>query len=373
MSGPSVASGNAVPPYRVAVIGCGGIARAHANAYTNLPQCMLVAAADISRDALADFGRQYGVEHLYTSYEEMLTAERPDIVSVCTWPPLHAAPVIAAARAGVKGIICEKPMAPTLAEADRMNEAARAAGTVLIVGHQRRFSARYSQARQLIEAGTIGEVEEVLAICNGDLLTDGTHAVDLARFLVGDLPVAWVFGQVDLRQPTVRNTARVGYQQWQQTGLRYGHPIEGGALAQIQFVDGPRALLETGMAARPLGYQRFRILGNRGRIEISGDPGPDRPEFLRVWGHGEPDWRDVDLERKDAFKAQVQALLESITSGKPHLLSGTSARATLEVLIGIMESAFRHERVTLPISTADHPLLRHMQRDQAAHSGATVQ
>jgi predicted dehydrogenase len=241
-----------------------------------------------------------------------------------------------------------------------MNEAARAAGAVLIVGHQRRFNARYSQARTMIAAGTIGEVEEVLAICNGDLLTDGTHAVDLIRFLVGDLPVAWVFGQVDVRQPAVASTAGVGYQQWQETGLRYGHPIEGGALAQIQFVDGPRALIETGMAARPLGYQRFRVLGSAGRIEISGDPGPERPEFLRIWARGETGWRDVDLERVDAFRAQIQAFFDSISSGTPHPLSGESARATLEVLVGIMESAFRHERVILPIAVPDHPLHRHL-------------
>ena len=346
------------PTYRVAIIGCGSIARAHACAYTSLSQCAIVAAADISQDALDRFAEQYGVSRLYTSYEEMLAAERPDIVSVCTWPPQHPEPVIAAARAGVKGIVCEKPMALSLAEADRMNEAARASGSVLIVGHQRRFNPRYRQARALIEQGAIGQMEEVLAVCQGDLLTDGTHAVDMARFLAADRPVEWVFGQIDLRPPTVPDTAP-GYQQWQQTGLRYGHPIEGGALAQIQFRDGPRALVETGMAARPLGYQHVRVLGSDGRIEISGDPRPERPEFLRIWGRGEVGWRDVELATVDAFRAQIEALIDSITSGAPHILSGESARATLEVLIGIMESAFRHERVTLPVTVMDHPLLRY--------------
>jgi predicted dehydrogenase len=221
--------------YRVGFIGCGGIARAHAKGYAEVPECQIVAAADISQEAVDGFGEQFGVSRRFTSYEEMLAAEKPDIVSVCTWPPQHPEPVVAAARAGAKGILCEKPMALTLPEADRMNEAARAAGSILIVGHQRRFDSRYALARKLVADGAVGTLEEILAICNGDLFSDGTHAIDLMRFLAGDAPVNWVFGQIDLRQPTVTNTAHVGYQRWRETATRYGHPIEGGSLAQVQF------------------------------------------------------------------------------------------------------------------------------------------
>ena len=344
--------------YRVGFIGCGGIARAHAGGYAGVPECSIVAAADISPEALNGFAEQFGVSQRYTAYEQMLQEVRPDIVSVCTWPPQHPEPVIAAARAGAKGILCEKPMALTLPEADRMNEAARVAGSVLIVGHQRRFEPRYALARQFIADGAIGTLEEILAICNGDLFSDGSHAIDLMRFLVGDAPVSWVFGQIDRRQPSVGNTARVGYQRWQETGMRYGHPIEGGSLAQVQFTDGPRGILETGFAARPLGYQRFRVLGSDGRIEISGDPRPDAPQFLRLWPRAAADWQEVELPPTNAFAAEVRALIVSIESGVPHLLSGESGRANIEVAIAIMESAFRHERVTLPIDVSDHPLLR---------------
>lgn len=347
--------------YRVGFVGCGGIARAHAGGYAAVPECRIVAAADISREALDGFGEQFGVSRRYTSYEEMLAAERPDIVSVCTWPPQHPEPVIAAARAGAKGILCEKPMALTLPEADRMNEAAREAGSVLIIGHQRRFEPRYALARQFIADGAIGTLEEILAICNGDLFSDGTHAIDLMRFLAGDPPVSWVFGQIDLRQPTVGNTARVGYQRWQESGTRYGHPVEGGSLAQVQFTDGARGILETGFAARPLGYQRFRVLGSDGRIEISGDPRPDAPQFLHLWPRGGAGWQDVELPPTNAFAEEVRALIASIEGGIPHLLSGESARANIGVAIAILESAFRHERVTLPIDVLDHPLLRHKE------------
>jgi UDP-N-acetyl-2-amino-2-deoxyglucuronate dehydrogenase len=239
-----------------------------------------------------------------------------------------------------------------------MNAAARASGSILIVGHQRRFDSRYALARKLVIDGALGTLEEILAICNGDLFSDGTHAIDLMRFLAGDAPVSWVFGQIDLRQPTVNNTAHVGYQRWRETATRYGHPIEGGSVAQVQFTDGPRGILETGFAARPLGYQRFRVLGSDGRLEISGDPRPEVPQFLRVWPRGAAGWQEVALPPANAFAEEVRALLASIEGGVPHLLNGESGRANVEIAVAIMESAFRHERLTLPTDVTDHPLIR---------------
>src|SRR5262249_56959247 len=96
-------------------------------------------------------------------------------------------------QAGARAVLCEKPMAVHLADADRMIQAARAHGTLLCVNHQRRFTPRYVAAKELIDAGAIGLVTHVSAICGGDLLTDGTHLIDLTRYLVGELPTAWEF------------------------------------------------------------------------------------------------------------------------------------------------------------------------------------
>ncbi|MGI8913825.1 MAG: Gfo/Idh/MocA family protein [Chloroflexota bacterium] len=294
--------------YRVAIIGCGGIARAHAGGYADVPNCRIVAAADINAEALTGFCEQFAIPGRYADYETMLAEERPDLVSVCTWPPLHPAPVIAAAKAGARGILCEKPIALTLPEADAMLSAATATGAVLIIGHQRRFEPRYALARERIAAGDIGALEEVQANCAGDLVSDGTHAIDLIRFLAGDLAVESVFAQIDLRPPNVPNTTRVGYGQWQATGRRYGHEIEGGCLAQVRFAGGVRGLLRTGLAAPPVGYQRLRVFGDSGRIDISGDPRSGHPAFLRIWRQGDSDWQDMPLPAVNAFAAEIRAL-----------------------------------------------------------------
>ncbi|MCL4544382.1 MAG: Gfo/Idh/MocA family oxidoreductase [Chloroflexi bacterium] len=352
--------------YRVAVIGCGGIARAHAKGYGEVPDCAIVAAADVSAEALTGFCDQYGIAQRFRDYTVMLREVRPDIVSICTWPALHAPQAVAATEAGVRGILCEKPAALTLAEADAMVAAAGQHRSVLIVGHQRRFEPRYALARELIHAGKIGTMEEIRLSCAGDLWSDGTHGVDLMRFIAGDAKVSWVFGQVDLTLPAVRNTSTVGYQHWHESQTRYGHPVEGGSLAQIEFASEVHGLLETGRAARSAGYQRAQITGSTGRIDVSGDPRPSAPQFLRYWSQGDTDWQEMSLPPVNAFAAEVRALIESIEHGTPHPLSGASARATLEVLVAIVESGFRHQRVTLPVEVSYHPLTRYLATKMSA-------
>ena len=99
--------------YRAAIIGCGRMSRGHVRAYqeAGVP---LVAGADISQEALDAFAERTGAEGLYADAAEMLAEARPDLVSVVTHDALHCPLVVGAAEAGVRGIICEKPMALNL-------------------------------------------------------------------------------------------------------------------------------------------------------------------------------------------------------------------------------------------------------------------
>lgn len=126
-------------PYRVGIIGCGrprgqegstgyGMSHSHAEGYEASPDAEIVALADINLDNARAFQSEHGGDQLYADYHEMLADANLDIVSICTWPHLHAKMVIAACEAGVKAVHCEKPMAPTWGEARRMGEAAEACG-----------------------------------------------------------------------------------------------------------------------------------------------------------------------------------------------------------------------------------------------------
>ena len=326
---------------RVGIIGCGRISRMHVRGYRRVEGVTVVAGADLVSSILENFAMEFGIARLYQDYHEMLATERPDIVSICTWPPLHRQMVLDAVRSGVKIIICEKPIATNLRETDEILAACHQAGTLLVVNHYRRFVAPYRLARELIAAGDIGALEQVHVISIGDLLTDGTHSIDLVRFYNDDVPIAWVFGQVDTSQVV----------------QRYGHWTESGSLVSIGFENGVRGLMELGAGAGNAAgsYQRVLITGSRGSIDIKGDF--DRRLLIKRDGqHPEQIVPDAGEAAEDAFCTEVEVALDVSRAGGQHPLSGESARDNLEVLIAAFESARRHALMRLPISTQAFPL-----------------
>ncbi len=321
--------------YRVGVIGCGRISRFHVHGYQAVHQVSVVAGAEPEPSIRAGFGEEFGLSALYADYHEMLAKEQLDIVSICTWPPLHAEMAIAAAEAGVKAIISEKPMAVNLRQADAMLAACERSGTVLLANHQRRFHPCYRTARDLVAQGEIGELVRVHGICMGDLLTDGTHNIDLLRFYAGDSPIKWVFAQVDLSE--------VKY--------RYGHLVEKGSLVNFEFASGVRGLMELGSAAPP-DYQKAYLYGTRGRIEVGGD----RNLQLTVIRSGQAAPEIIAPAIENPFQLEVEALLQTIEQGTEHPLSGQQARTNLEVLMAAFESARWHTIIPLPLTLTEHPL-----------------
>ena len=125
--------------YRVGVIGCGGMGRAHARSWNGSGRAKVVSASDISADSAAKFAEEFSLPSHYTDFEEMCQKEELDIVSITTWQSVRAEPTIAAAENGALGVITEKPMAASVGDAQDMMDACEKHGTKLVVGHQRRF------------------------------------------------------------------------------------------------------------------------------------------------------------------------------------------------------------------------------------------
>jgi predicted dehydrogenase len=327
----------------------------------NAGRVEVVAGADISAEARERFTQEAGVGRTYADYRELLERERPDVVSICTWPPLHPEMVEAACASGVWGIVCEKPMALDLAGCDRMIGAAEGSGTLLVIGHQRRLQPKFTRARAIIEDGGIGAPELFCGIAGGDLLSDGTHTVDALRFFAGDAPVQWVMGNVDLRPREVRQeqVGRTGFQApvpGEPHTSRYGHPVESGAFAVLSFAGGLRATAELGVCARP-GYQRFVLYGTDGTLKLSGDRPAEGEPLLQVRRKGRADWEVVDgVGEANGFAREIGLLLDALEGGAPHPLAARSARATHEVLMAVFESARRPGRVDLPLEVAHSPL-----------------
>jgi len=149
---------------RVAIIGCGGIAMMHIKLLKKIPGVTIVAGADILPAALERMKNEHGVTSLYEDYNEMLAKEGANIdaVSVCAPNGVHHAASIAASNAG-KHVLCEKPMAMTVEQAQEMADAAKRNNVEFVIGFQHRFEPRSKILRDKIAAGDFGKILYVRA------------------------------------------------------------------------------------------------------------------------------------------------------------------------------------------------------------------
>jgi len=240
--------------YKVGIIGCGNIARAHAHVYKKIANVEIITAAELEPDRRKQFAQDFELSTAYEDYAEMLTKENLDIVSVCTWPRTHCDATCKAASSGVKGIMCEKPMAVNLREADQMIEICAENDVRLAIGHQHRFDAQLVKARDLINEKAIGELVLLWGHCSLDLMNNGSHVVDMINFLNNDEKADWVMGQIDRRHK------RKG---------RGNHPdmyVEDMAVGRICYKNGVRATVELGEFA--LQAWQFHIIGADGRNSL---------------------------------------------------------------------------------------------------------
>jgi predicted dehydrogenase len=242
---------------------------------------------------------------------------------------------------------------------------------VLIVRHQRRYSPRFVAAKALIDAGAVGRVEQV-AVFNGgrggggDLITSSSHMVDVMRFLLDDAPAEWVMGQIDTRDPGFRD-GPTGFQRWEETHTRYGHPIEAGAVGVIGFRGGARGQVECGIASRPRPSYSATVYGTEGVIETAGDParaGRNRADPgdtgeppLRARLKGSAGWTLPEVGPEAGAPSPFTDLVRVLEQGGTHPLDMHSARRVHEILMAIYESARRRARIDLPLRVGANPLV----------------
>jgi dTDP-4-amino-4,6-dideoxygalactose transaminase/predicted dehydrogenase len=306
-------------PLNVAVVGFGEIAPDHVAAYEGSGIARVVAVSDVRPPALARALDRWPGLRAYRDYRRMLAEMRPDVVSICTWPQSHAEMVEAAAAAGVRGIVCEKPLALRLDELDRMRAACEPRGVKLAGGHQYRFHRHFIRVAGLVRSGALGAIRSVRAEVKGSLANNGPHLVDTVRFLLGD-PAAL---RVECRCERER------------CEFNRGIPAEDGARATMQFAGGLRVALETGDFATE--FFRIVVEGDRGKAAVS-------PKWLEVDGEGrvegEPDCR----------AAQFKEFLRWVKGQRPGYVADFEQGArSAELVLALYESARLGSPVELPL------------------------
>jgi predicted dehydrogenase len=204
---------------RVAVIGCGNIARSqHIPAYFNNPLSEIKYLVDIIPERAIELAEKYNVPHALADFREILSDDEVEAVSVCTPNDTHAPITIECLNAG-KHVLCEKPASVNMEMVMKMKEAADRNGKILNIGVVNRFNTAVNLIKKMIEEGELGEIYHIYcsfrehrsipglggqftkkAISGGGVLIDwGVHFLDLIFYCIGAPEILTVSGGIHSR------------------------------------------------------------------------------------------------------------------------------------------------------------------------------
>jgi len=341
---------------RTALVGAGRVAHLHAAALRALPESQFVAVCGRPSGRLSAFASQYGVR-AFTDVTEMVDRARVQALCVCTPHPGHAAPTIAAARAGVH-VLVEKPMASSLSDCDAMIGAAKAGGAVIGLVSQRRFYPPCQRIRRALDEGLLGRAvlgtATILgwrdeAYYRGDpwrgswagegggvLVNQAPHQLDLLLWYMGE--VAEVFGYwANLNHPYIE--------------------VDDAAVAVVRFKSGALGNIVVSNSQNPGINARVSVHGANGAsVGVQTDGGSmfvagsteiaDTP-FNDIWtipGQERllPQWKEEDAAlfrssnpMEHFHRMQIADFLQAVLEGRPPAVTASDGRRTVELFTSI--------------------------------------
>jgi len=326
----------------IGVIGCGAIAcEAHLPNYAANARARLVAVADIDDGRARAAADRFSVPYIYADYRQLVERDDIDAVSVCTPNYLHAEQTIAALQAG-KHVLCEKPMAITIAEAEAMIGAAEAAKRQLMVGFTHRFYGFNQMARDVIAEGTLGRPYTIRVrfahrgpytswsatsdwffksrLAGGGAVLDmGIHALDIARFVLG----------AEIRSVSA-NLAT----------LSQDIQAEDTAVIGLEFSSGALGYIETGWHSWP-GSLGLEIYCSKGTMIV------DYQTPLRIWTP-EKGWEEhKDFSLDGGWPAEVKYFLNALIEGEDVVPNGIDGIISLRAALAAYDSHSMGMRVSL--------------------------
>ncbi|MCE7859573.1 MAG: hypothetical protein DCC56_13520 [Anaerolineae bacterium] len=305
----------------IGLIGTGGMGKAHATAFTNVPlvfgnepgRPVLEIVADVDAKALERWAGEFGFARWTTNWRDVVEDPRVDVVDITTPNALHAEMAIAAAQAG-KHIYCEKPLATTSADAARIVAAVEKSGVISIVGFNYLKNPAQAFARQLIESGDLGEITLFRGTFDQDFLANpnipfswrmdraqagtgalgdlGSHTIAFAQFLVGDIAEVCGLNAIRIKERIVPASGS-GYASTAQNGGEK-RVVENEDITEflIRFENGAVGTIGTsriGMGRKlGLGYE---IQGTKGSLFYT----QERMNEIQLY-------RDSDAEREKGYK-----------------------------------------------------------------------
>lgn len=317
------------------VIGLGWFGEKHCEAMEAVSDIELHALCTRTPKRLKEVAKRFGIKKVFTDYNEMLADPELQAVSITTMWDQHAAPAIAALKAG-KHVFCEKPLASTVADCKKIVAAANAAPGFFMVGHICRFNPRYALAKREIDAGKIGKVVAMYARRNlpgwitdeilnkiGPIIGDGVHDTDLMLWFSGAKIISAYAQTVDVRG---RKFPDIGH-------------------TMYRFDSGASALLEDcwrlpDKSAMQID-ERFEIIGTEGSIQINDTFPPFA--ICDAEGFRFPDttyWPTIQDRLSGALPGELEYFARCILKGeKPTAITAEESMAAVAACLAAEKSA----------------------------------
>lgn len=339
-------------PIRLAFVGCGRIAGTHFDALAKVDGINVVAVCDVVESRAREAGERLGVPW-YVDYAKMLAEAESDAVAIATPSGLHPAHGIAAARAG-KHVICEKPMATSLAGADELVRACDDARVQLFVIKQNRLNATIQLLKRALDKGRFGRIyvanttvwwtrpqeyyeqapwRGTWEFDGGAILNQASHYVDLMQWLIG--PVESVMAK------TATLARRI---EAEDTGI-----------AVLKFRSGALGAIQVTMLTYPRNLEgSLTILGERGSAKIGGTA----VNKIEHWAFADYDDDDKLVERASSAPPNVYGfghegyyrnVVAALRGESRADTDGRGGRKSLELILAIYESARTGREVALPL------------------------
>jgi predicted dehydrogenase len=332
--------------HKVAVIGTGFMGSMHAAIFARELRAELVAVVDKNFDLARSVAARFPGAKAYASHDELIAAERLDLVSICTPDHLHLEPALAIAEKGIN-LFIEKPIASRLEEGEAIVEAVRKAGVKLGIGYLLRFDPRYSAARELIRSGKIGDPIHVYARRNsarteGPKRYGGTmplalhvtvHDVDLVLWMLeGQQPVTVYAQQTD------KLLGPIGTQDTIAALVRFS----GGTLVNFE------SAWSLPCGARHLIDARLELLGTEGSFEVQcGDSGLYFADNQTSREIDTQHWPSHGNEVGGDLRLQLASVLEWLNGGRSPVATGEDGLRSLALSQAMIRSAESGEIVRL--------------------------
>jgi UDP-N-acetyl-2-amino-2-deoxyglucuronate dehydrogenase len=338
--------------FRIALAGCGRISKNHFEAIDKIDGLDLVAVSDVDPARAQEAGETWGVPY-FTSYDKMLAEGNADVVTIATPSGLHHEMGIAAALAG-KHVVMEKPMSISLTGADALVHACDKAGVQLFVVKQNRLNPPVQLLKRAVDNNRFGRIYMASCIVHwarpqeyydqapwrgtwefdgGAFMNQASHYVDL---------IQWIMGPVESVMAKTATLAR-------------RIETEDSGIAILKFRSGALGTIQVTMLAYPRNLEgSLTVLGEKGSAKIGGTA----VNKIEHWEFAEYDDDDKLVEAANTNPPNVYGLghqgyyrnvLEVLRGEAKPDTDGRAGRKSLELILGIYESAKTGREVPLPL------------------------